>query len=345
MNSALAPYLEQLLYTNDTVVIPGLGAFVAQPAPSTIDYAGGAITPPSKSLSFNENLTTDDGLLTYAIVNDKNSSDEEARLWIEERVAEIHQNLNQREIIALAGIGRLYKNYVQKIQFLPDAANFSRENFGLPPIQFSPLSRSREVTEPGVETSTTPANNQQPARQETATPPVPFTFEPSTSDRLQLPRILVTVLLLALSGMVGYWLLQRQKIARTGAVQPPTETSAEAARTTEPPEEQSVVPAPSTAPKSSETKVEPKKTTPPPVEKADSGKEGIVVLGLFKDQDNIARLKKQIQSNGYGVYSVPGKNGAETVGAKFNYSSNTDLQARLKKLEQITGVPNLKIKK
>lgn len=341
MNSALAPYIEQLLFTNDTVAVPGLGAFVAQPVSSTIDYAGGKITPPSKTLSFNENLTADDGLLTYAIVNERHISDAEARHWIDEQVTQMLHFLNQREIVAMQGIGRLYKNSLQRIQFLPDAANFSRENFGLPPIQFSPLSRSREVTEPG-ETPKTPVAPSQP--QVTTPPPVvpspPLAFEPSKSGSIQWSRVLLTVGLLALSGYIGYWFLQRQKNKQKEVIELPVENP-ENVTNDAPPADNSAT---ATEPEKQEEKPVVKEQ-PAKAEKAKASKECIAIIGLFKDPTNIARLKSKLQNNGYEVYSVAGKGGAETIGAKFNYTSELEYEARLTRIRQITGESNLRIKK
>lgn len=341
MNSALAPYIEQLLFTNDTVAVPGLGAFVAQPVSSTIDYAGGKITPPSKALSFNENLTTDDGLLTYAIVNERHISDAEARHWIDEQVTQILHFLNQREIVAMAGIGRLYKNSLQKIQFLPDAANFSRENFGLPPIQFSPLSRSREVTEPG---ETPKVNSAPPQPQVTVPPPVvpspPMAFAPPQSGSIKWTRILFTIGLLALSGYIGYWFLQRQKTKQQEVIELPADNSENPVNDAPATD----TPAPVTEPEKQEEKPA-EKEQPVKAEKAKVSKECIAIIGLFKDPTNIARLKSKLQNNGYEVYAVTGKGGAETIGAKFNYSTELEYEARLTRIRQITGEPNLRIKK
>ena len=110
-------------------------------------------------------------------------------------------------------------------------------------------------------------------------------------------------------------------------------------------EEQSVVPAADSGSKPAVTKPEPKKAAPQPAEKAAGGKQCTAIIGMFKDAENIARLKKLLQNNGFGVYATPGKNGAESIGATFNYSTDTEYQSRLNKLKLITGEQNLRIKK
>lgn len=159
MQIDIAAHIEKLLFLHDTLVIPSFGGFTAQRAPAGVDYVGGAITPPSKTLAFNENLTIDDGILADDIAATHHISAEEAQEAIQQFVARIQAQLNQREIVTLPGIGRLYKNYVQKIQFLPDATNFHAGSYGLPPLQFSPIARSREVADAKPAAPAPPAAN------------------------------------------------------------------------------------------------------------------------------------------------------------------------------------------
>lgn len=147
MHIDIASHIEKLLFLHDTLIIPSFGGFTAMRAPAGVDYVGGAVTPPSKTLTFNENLTTDDGILVDDIASANHITAEEARRAIQQFVDQTQLQLNQREIVTLPGVGRLYKNYVQKIQFLPDATNFHAGSYGLPPLQFSPIARSREVIE------------------------------------------------------------------------------------------------------------------------------------------------------------------------------------------------------
>ena len=346
MSLELAPHIERLLYNNDTVVIPGLGAFVSQPAPASVDYAGGSIAPPTKTLTFNENLITDDGLLTYELVQDKGMSEQDASAWVEERVAEMLAQLNQREIVALPGIGRLYKNYVQKIQFLPDAANFSRDNFGLPPLQFSPLSRSREVTDTPVAATSTnsPAPVANQVNYSTTTPPV---FSNTVPSGTNWSRIMLILGLLVLSGSLGYYFLTLQKAKLQTQNNPVIEPTEEQAQTPTPPEEQSVIP--STPPEKEVVKAtEPEKKpvpTPPVVTEKNKDKSCILLVGLFKDPTNIARLKSLLQKNGFEVYSARSASGAESIGVQFKYAEEAEIQSKIGKLQKLTGEQNIKVKK
>jgi cell division septation protein DedD len=231
MQIDIAAHIEKLLFLHDTLTIPGFGGFTASRTPAAVDYAGGAVTPPSKSLIFSENLSIDDGILVDELVKAHSISIEEARTAIQQFVEQMQEQLNQREIVTLPGIGRLYKNYVQKIQFLPDATNFHAGSYGLPPLQFSPIARSREVLEkqqptpqPNAAAATassavsTPAAAQKPAKPTgaKAIPPLPpppnFVHEPYTAPQSSAARFGtgVGIGLLVCTIAFGFWWWQNK---------------------------------------------------------------------------------------------------------------------------------------
>ena len=142
MQIDIPAHIEKLLFLHEALVIPGFGGFTATRTPATADYVGGTVSSPAKTLSFSENLTIDDGILINDIVLTHGISTEDAKRVVDEFVDKMQSLLSQREIVTLPGVGRLYKNYVQKIQFLPDATNFNAASYGLPPLQFSPIARS-----------------------------------------------------------------------------------------------------------------------------------------------------------------------------------------------------------
>jgi cell division septation protein DedD len=358
----LAPHLAQLLYQHDTIVLPGLGAFQTQAASAGVDYAGSSLTPPAKTLIFNENLATDDGLLMQQIAQSQGVSFEEASQLIESAVLHVQTLLDQREIVAIPGIGRLYKNYVQKIQFLPDAQNFSRENFGLPPLQFSPIARSREVTDApaAVTTTTAPAASSQSVP--TAAPTKPTNvlpaYEPESSGSgLSLSKIGLVLLLLGVSAGIGYWVWQRQQAKLAAQTDPITALQDSTSSTTAVPESTTNTPAttpepPAAQPSKTEvTATEAPKTQQPtatpsatPPSKGPA-RECILIVGLFKDANNIARLEQLITKLGMEVYKVTSASGASTVGGRFEYTDPAEVQTRIGQLQKATGEKNIRVKK
>ncbi len=240
MQIDIAAHIEKLLFLHDTLTIPSFGGFTATRAPAAVDYAGGAVTPPSKTLTFNESLTFDDGILVDDIAKTHELTAADAQAAVQAFVDQIQQQLNQREIVTLPGVGRLYKNYVQKIQFLPDATNFHAGSYGLPPLQFSPIARSREIAEkpaaqatPNGTTASMPVPPTEPAKS-TATPaipplppPPPFVSEPYTAPRTSGAQfgtgIGIGLVVCALAFGIWYW---QHKNAAKGTA-PTTELQAD----------------------------------------------------------------------------------------------------------------------
>jgi CCDC81-like prokaryotic HU domain 1/CCDC81-like prokaryotic HU domain 2 len=145
MSIDIAKYVSELLYEHDSVIIPELGGIVASYKPASIDRVQGLIHPPSKKLSFNKNLLLDDGILVDYIKRKNNISFKESVDIIAAFVAETKEKLNDKEIIILPQIGRLYKDYENNLRFLQDTTNFNTDVFGLPALQFYPILRSQEM--------------------------------------------------------------------------------------------------------------------------------------------------------------------------------------------------------
>lgn len=357
MQIDFAAHIERLLFLHDTLVIPGFGGFTATRSPASADYAGGSVAPPSKTLSFNENLTVDDGLLANEIAQAQHMSLDEARKVIQDFVDRTQLLLNQREIVNLPGVGRLYKNYVQKIQFLPDAANFSADAYGLPPLQFSPIARSREVTE-------TPAALTIPAASEPAPVAAPAAASPSDveipSRRERSPVLagLLAVLLLVVSAAGAYWWLQQKKKAgeQADAAQPGVETPATgperpSLENVAPPESQAV--SKNETPKAAEqpaAKTDDDKTAQEAAQKRmeearkqASGRQCIMIVATLQSQENVDKLMAKLRANNLTPYHLKTAKGHQ-VGIEFRYTSQRDIDDHSAILQQLTGVDDVWIK-
>ena len=200
MQIDIPSHIEKLLFLHEALVIPGFGGFTATRTPATADFVGGTVSSPSKTLSFSENLTIDDGILITDITLTHGISTEDAQRVVEEFVQKMQSLLSQREIVTLPGVGRLYKNYVQKIQFLPDATNFNAASYGLPPLQFSPIARAREVgADPATVTATSNVPPTSTERTAVVTPPTmpEATYAPERSKRHPIGIALGILFLLA----------------------------------------------------------------------------------------------------------------------------------------------------
>ena len=143
MNIDVAKAIKELLFDRESIILPGLGAFIGKPAASEVDYVQGAVQPPTKNLEFNTNIVINDGVLVNYIQKDSLVTGQEAKMAIENYVSSIKNALEQKEIVDIPDIGRLYRDYEQKIRFMPEGTNFETDSFGLPNVKFHPVLRKK----------------------------------------------------------------------------------------------------------------------------------------------------------------------------------------------------------
>lgn len=362
MQIDIPAHIEKLLFLHDALVIPGFGGFTATRTPASTDYVGGSVNPPAKTLAFSENLTIDDGLLTADIADAHGLSVEDASKAVEEFVGKMRDLLDQREIVTLPGVGRLYKNYVQKIQFLPDATNFNAASYGLPPLQFSPISRSREVEKMIPEASSSTSSGAGRASNDTlkTSPPPPPMPEPTYAPEREEGRgskvgtaLGIFLLLAALSAGIWYW--QYRKKASEQESKPGTELATEAET-----QEQSSIPAPEIEPEETD---EPTSTPAEDTEKAAqqslaerenearekvniarNGRECILIVATLSSQENADKLRDLLKEEDYTeYYQTNGK--SHIVGIRFFYLKASEIEDKKKALMKLTGVNYIAVRK
>lgn len=135
-------YISQLLFRYDCVIVPNLGGFVTNYKPASINPVKDTFYPPSKGISFNKNLSHNDGLLANAISQDNNISYEKALKIIEEAVFTIQQELKNRKKVAFENVGILFYDHENRLQFEPSATvNYLLESYGLSSFQQFPVKR------------------------------------------------------------------------------------------------------------------------------------------------------------------------------------------------------------
>lgn len=143
MSIDVANAVQELLYENQSVVIPGFGGFTSTYKSATVDYVQGAVAPPAKNIAFNPNLKINDGVMVAFLQKKHEISVEEAQTAIETYVAGINATLAKKEIVEIPRVGRLYLDYENKMKFLPEGTNFSPDSFGLPTVKFYPVMREK----------------------------------------------------------------------------------------------------------------------------------------------------------------------------------------------------------
>lgn len=137
--------LGELLMQNNCVVVPSLGGFVANTVSAKVDVEKGIITPPTKALSFNKNLTNNDGLLVSALAQKRTISYDEANNSVSADVAKIKANLSAGERVHFQNVGFLYLNSAGKMAFEQDRFfNLLLEAYGMGSVRFVPVEEEKE---------------------------------------------------------------------------------------------------------------------------------------------------------------------------------------------------------
>ena len=138
-----------LLYTENYVVVPGFGGFVAHEVPSRLDAHQFRIHPPRKELRFNPRLRSDDGLLVHKLVSDKGISYTEASMLVEKVVSKWKETIHSGNELYLESLGtiRQIDQSAFIFQQLP-FVNFLSSSFGLEIAKALPVNKRRESRKP-----------------------------------------------------------------------------------------------------------------------------------------------------------------------------------------------------
>ena len=125
-------YISDLLFEHECVVLPGLGGFITNDKPATINRITHRFTPPSKKIIFNIHLTANDGLLINHIALKEGLAYKEARQVVDEYTEVCKQQLEEGARLTFDKIGVLYKNQEGHMVFEQDEeVNYNTEAFGL----------------------------------------------------------------------------------------------------------------------------------------------------------------------------------------------------------------------
>lgn len=135
----LESLISELLLRHNCVIIPSFGGFVAGQVPAHFDTDKGVILPPRKSLLFNKQLISNDGLLiaTYAKQNHLNY--DVAEFFIRDTVKKWHDKLAKGERVSIENVGFLYLDAEKNIGFEQDRySNLLLASYGLANVHFIP---------------------------------------------------------------------------------------------------------------------------------------------------------------------------------------------------------------
>jgi hypothetical protein len=112
-------HIEILLLSNDCVILPGFGGFMAHHVDARRDDSDGCFLPPLRTIGFNPKLTLNDSLLAQSYVEAYDISYPDAVMRIEDEVRELRQHLENDGSYELNDIGILRMNVDGHYEFEP----------------------------------------------------------------------------------------------------------------------------------------------------------------------------------------------------------------------------------
>lgn len=141
-------HIEYLILNHDCVIIPGWGALIAQHTSARFDEENSVILPPMRSISFNQSINHNDGLLADSISRKEGIGYNDAKSFIEEEVRALKIQLNSGTEISIGRLGFFHTNEEGSLVFEPYRSKTVQSNlFGFAALEMPTLEqlRAREV--------------------------------------------------------------------------------------------------------------------------------------------------------------------------------------------------------
>ena len=171
-------HIEILLLSNDCVIVPGFGGFMAHHVDARYDGRDNMFLPPLRTVGFNPQLTMNDSLLALSYVETYDISYPEALRRIEDEVVEIRQSLENEGKFEIENIGMLFLNEDGNISFEPCEAGILTPDFyglgGFDMLPIAQIDNSEQQNEnPNVAMTVNLAKDEQPVKNEAEAPAAP----------------------------------------------------------------------------------------------------------------------------------------------------------------------------
>lgn len=154
----LERHIEILLLSNDCVIVPDFGGFMAHHVDARYDGRDNMFLPPLRTVGFNPQLKMNDSLLAQSYVEAYDISYPEAIDRLANEVAEIRQRLENEGKYEINNIGTIYLNEDGNYTFEPCEAGILTPNYyGLGGFDMLPL--CAQENEPTVTLEKTNSTN------------------------------------------------------------------------------------------------------------------------------------------------------------------------------------------
>ena len=144
----IAEAISDLLYVRDTVVVPGLGAFVKKPVSAKVNPVANYFARPSSVIEFDANLREDNDLVINYLSEKNEIPMDEARRLLVMFVSDCFNSMKAGKKVVLKDVGALYYDWAEDLAFEPDkAVNYNSDAFGLTDLTPEPILRSKTKDE------------------------------------------------------------------------------------------------------------------------------------------------------------------------------------------------------
>ena len=139
---SIAEAISDLLFVRDTVVVPGLGAFVRNPQPAKVDLESNTFSMPSSQISFDAGVREENDIIVRYLVDNFKISENEAKRLLFHFVSDSFNNLKSGNKVVLKDIGTLSFGPNNEIVFEQnETANYNTDSFGLYDFKMDPVIR------------------------------------------------------------------------------------------------------------------------------------------------------------------------------------------------------------
>ncbi len=143
----IVQYINELIQQNGSITIPDFGTFLLKDTSTKIDDNKKTIVPPSKVLTFDENLKENNNILIEYLVKAEGLTIENADDAIKKFVFQLKTLLNSGKTIDFRNIGKLHLNNKKQIVLECDSkAEYVSELYGLTPVKTKTFFKTKEVT-------------------------------------------------------------------------------------------------------------------------------------------------------------------------------------------------------
>ncbi len=139
-------HIEILLLSNDCVIVPGFGGFMAHYVNARKDETDGSFLPPIRNVGFNPKVTVNDSLLAQSYVDSYDISYPEACQMVDRDVEELKKRISTDGYYEFNGIGTVSVNGDGNYEFTPCKAGIlTPELYGLDSYSMKTLDELRNI--------------------------------------------------------------------------------------------------------------------------------------------------------------------------------------------------------